>query len=102
MTFFRYLALIVPVVTCCEVLCDQATSAADIVRAALQTSILTDGSCTATSATFESIAKLNDHLILTRQSLQPLLVTGVGFCVMWGSLVMIVWVGGTAPTGSGL
>ena len=99
MTMFRCLALIVPVMTCCEVLCDQARTATDTVHAQLQQLCTTNGPCTVSSATFESIAQLNADLISTRQSLQPLLVTGVAFCLMWGSLVGIVWLGGTAPAG---
>lgn len=85
------MALVLPVVACCEVLCYRARSAADAVREACAT----EGPCgTVSPVTFDSIKQLNDDLISARQALQPLLATGVVFCMMWGNLIAIVWLGG--------
>ena len=102
MTFFRYLALLVPVATCCEVLCYQSYKATALVREALENEATGRPSGAASTAAFESIAKFNASLVSARLSLQPLLVIGVAFCMMWGSLVAILWVGGTELPGSGV
>ena len=101
MTFFRYLALLVPVATCCEVLCCHAYRATALVHEASEMEA-TESAGAVSSAAFESIAKFNANLVSARLSLQPLLVTGVVFCVMWGSLLAIVWLGGTELPGSGV
>ena len=87
-TFLRCMALIVPVVVCSEVLCCQARRAKDAVREALAKE-----SGTLSPATLEQITQLNASLASAREALQPLLVIGVGFFLMWGSLAAVVWLG---------
>lgn len=95
LTAHRCLTLIIPVVACCEVLSYRARSAADALREVLST----ESSCGPTPpATFDWIAQLNVDLPRARLAMQPLLVTGVAWCMMWGSLVGIVWIGGDDPT----
>ena len=95
LTAHRCLTLIVPVVACCEVLSYRARSAADAVREVS----LEEGPCgPVPPTTFESIAQLNADLVRARQAMQPLLVTGVAWCMMWGSLVGVIWIGGDHPT----